>query len=257
VTTLLLRLSGPMQSWGTQSRFSIRDSGLEPSKSGVIGLLCAALGRRRDEPVADLTALRMGVRVDREGSVREEYQTAGGVHRFGDVYGVVKASGDAGETVTSRRFYLADASFLVGLEGSDDLLKEIDLALDQPRWQLSLGRKSFVPGEPVRLPQEPPFGPGLRDAPLLEALRGYPWPPPDGRRSPMDARLRLVVDADAGDPLAADIRADVPISFAQRLFANRSVRTDWVPVRNVVPIESLETQEEMPNVPLETDPESA
>ena len=40
MSTLLLRLAGPMQSWGVQSRFSVRDTGLEPSKSGVIGLLC-------------------------------------------------------------------------------------------------------------------------------------------------------------------------------------------------------------------------
>ncbi|MCC6935346.1 MAG: CRISPR-associated protein Cas5, partial [Thermomicrobiales bacterium] len=28
--TLLLRLTGPMQAWGTQSRFTHRDTGLEP-----------------------------------------------------------------------------------------------------------------------------------------------------------------------------------------------------------------------------------
>ena len=55
--TLLMRLAGPMQSWGTQSQFRERDTGLEPSKSGVIGLLCAALGRPREESVADLAAL--------------------------------------------------------------------------------------------------------------------------------------------------------------------------------------------------------
>ena len=58
--TLLLRLVGPMQSWGTTSRFDERDTQLEPSKSGVLGLICAALGRDRSEPVEDLAALRMG-----------------------------------------------------------------------------------------------------------------------------------------------------------------------------------------------------
>ena len=52
--TLLMRLAGPMQSWGTGSRFDERDTQLEPSKSGVVGLLCAALGRDRAEPVDDL-----------------------------------------------------------------------------------------------------------------------------------------------------------------------------------------------------------
>ena len=34
MSTLLMRLAGPMQSWGTQSRFTVRDTGREPSKSG-------------------------------------------------------------------------------------------------------------------------------------------------------------------------------------------------------------------------------
>ena len=79
--TLLLRLAGPMQSWGTQSRFSMRDTGLEPSKSGVIGLLCAALGRPREDTaiVRRLTALTMGVRVDREGVMKKDFHTANDV----------------------------------------------------------------------------------------------------------------------------------------------------------------------------------
>ncbi|NLO07691.1 MAG: type I-E CRISPR-associated protein Cas5/CasD, partial [candidate division WS1 bacterium] len=64
---LLMRLEGPMQSWGTQSRFTVRDTGREPSKSAVIGLLCAALGVDRDEDdrLADLATMRMAVRIDR------------------------------------------------------------------------------------------------------------------------------------------------------------------------------------------------
>ena len=68
MNTLLIRLAGPMQSWGTQSRFFTRDTGHEPSKSGVIGVLCAALGWGREAPLDDLARLRMGVRVDRPGS---------------------------------------------------------------------------------------------------------------------------------------------------------------------------------------------
>ena len=69
MNVLLLRLCGPMQSWGVQSRFSVRDTGLEPSKSGVVGLLAAALGRPRDARTSPTwPALRMAVRVDAEGS---------------------------------------------------------------------------------------------------------------------------------------------------------------------------------------------
>lgn len=229
MSTLLLRLTGPMQAWGTQSRFSWRDTGLEPSKSGVIGLLCAALGRPRSAPVDDLARLRMGVRVDREGTMHVDFHTAGGWHRRAEAgYGVPDPEGGERRTQVSRRFYLADADFLVGLEGDEELLVLLDRALAAPRWQLFLGRKSFVPAAPVRLPDTPPWGPGLRPEPLETALRTYPWlgyqlPHP---RADAPDRLRLVLDAEGDD--AADIRMDVPISFAERRFSTRAVRTVWI-----------------------------
>jgi CRISPR system Cascade subunit CasD len=248
VSTLLLRLEGPMQSWGTQSRFTIRDTGQEPSKSGVIGLLCAALGRPRAASLIDLVALRLGVRVDREGAMRVDYQTAGGEHRKGESYGVAKASGGTPDTVQSNRYYLADASFLVGLstEGNDSLLREIAEALAAPVWQISLGRKSYVPGTPVWLPDAPPLGPALRDLPLLEALQEYPWPTRrDGIREEIPVKLRLVLD-DEDNP-QAEIRRDVPVSFEHRQFGLRRVSTDW-----------LERPSEGGNdVSVSTDPQSA
>jgi CRISPR-associated Cas5-like protein len=76
-SVLLLRLSAPLQAWGVQSRFTVRDTGREPSKSGVVGLLCAALGRGRDQPIDDLAALRMAARVDQEGRILRDYHVAG------------------------------------------------------------------------------------------------------------------------------------------------------------------------------------
>src|ERR1035441_3392700 len=172
-STLLLRLCGPMQSWGTQSRFMYRDTGREPSKSGVIGLVCAALGKPRVEVAGDgqptlaqLAGLRMGVRVDREGSLECDYQTA---------ENVAEAHGKGHRTVQSWRSYLADADFLVGLEGDRGLLERVDRALASPVWHLFLGRKSFVAAVPVRLPDQPPWGPGLSDQALEMALRSIPW----------------------------------------------------------------------------------
>src|ERR1019366_10448139 len=106
--TLLLRLAGPMQSWGLDSRFDdLRDTGLEPSKSGVLGLVCAALGKPGDDQpgywpsLAELVSLRMGVRVLREGTLRVDFQTAGGGEFGRKSYGVWKASGTTGGTVVS------------------------------------------------------------------------------------------------------------------------------------------------------------
>jgi CRISPR system Cascade subunit CasD len=168
----------------------------------------------------------MGVRVDREGLLKLDYQTAGGRHRRGEIYGVAKASGGTPDTVQSNRYYLADASFLVGLEGRESLLRELDGALAAPVWQLFLGRKSYVPGEPVRLPEAPPEGPGVRDLPLEEALRSYPWPtgyPGPERDGP--ERLRLLLEATG---VEVEVRRDVPLSFEMRQFAMRTVRTIWM-----------------------------
>lgn len=219
MTTLLIRLAGPMQSWGTQSRFLDRDTGLEPSKSGVVGLLCAALGKARDEAPTDrprlseLAALRMGVRVDQEGAVQMDYQTA---------EEVAKADGSGPTTVVSRRYYLADADFLVGLEGDDALLRQIDQALLTPHWPLCLGRKSFPPSAPVRLADA---GPGSRwwDEPLEGALAAYPLRPHPG--SAGSSALRIVIDDTGQGP---DVRHDVPIDFATREFGLRHVRTGFV-----------------------------
>ena len=119
MSVLVMRLAGPMQSWGTRSRFSNRDTGLEPSKSGVIGMLCAALGWPRESATFHIAGakytleqfahnLMMAVRVDREGRLMRDYHTAQELRWPDPAYG-------SQDTVLSERFYLADAEFLVGL----------------------------------------------------------------------------------------------------------------------------------------------
>lgn len=210
MATLLLRLQGPLQSWGTTSRFDERDTQLEPSKSGVLGLLCAALGRDRAEPVDDLAALRMGVRVDREGVPMRDYQTATGVLIAGS------AKADLGRTVVSPRYYLSDAAFIVGLEGDDlPLLQAAHQALHHPVWPLALGRKSFVPSVPVCLPD------GLVQQPLREALQGYDS---DHHVRPSH-RMRLLLET----ATEGAIRLDQPLApFSQRRFGPRCVATHYL-----------------------------
>lgn len=222
--TLLLRLAGPMQSWGVQSHFTHRDTGLEPSKSGVIGLICAALGKPRDENHPDnrdkpslesLAALRMGVRVDREGLVKRDYHTAQNVMKAGG-----KPFSGLKETELSERFYLADAVFLVGLESRDsDLLQKIEKRLHRPVWMLFLGRKAFVPGEPIWLKDS-----GLKpEASLEDALQSHPRLALGRNR---EERARLIIeDLERG----SIVRPDQPISFlkGQRQFTVRRVRIDF------------------------------
>ncbi|PRY64143.1 CRISPR-associated Cas5e family protein [Vreelandella songnenensis] len=208
MATLLMCLAGPMQSWGTTSRFDERDTQLEPSKSGVLGLVCAALGRDRTAPIDDLATLRMGVRVDREGIPMRDYQTA---------TGVIASSGkvDANRTVVSQRYYLSDAVFLVALEGERELLAHIHEALRTPYWPLSLGRKSFIPSRPVFMQD------GLHEGRLLDVLGSAALLTDHGTRQDAEQRRVVLEDADEGT-----IRVDQPIApFSERRFGPRFVKT--------------------------------
>ncbi|MER7003890.1 type I-E CRISPR-associated protein Cas5/CasD [Dactylosporangium sp. NPDC000555] len=248
VQTLALCLDAPMQSWGVRSRGNIRDTGREPSKSGVVGLLGAALGVARDDTarIAELAGLRMGVRVDREGILERDYHT---------VQNVPITTGGKHRTAVSHRYYLADALFLVVLECEDEaLLGRIDESLRRPVWPLFFGRRAFVPARALvdsGQPGEPRSGLGLSDRPLDSLLAEHPWLEdrgevrdtqlklPAGDRDP----LRTVVDCHPTDP-AAEVRPDVPLSFnrADRRFATRTVRTGHVPLTDGL----IRTVEEIP-----------
>ena len=191
MSTLLLRLAGPMQSWGTDSKFDIRRTGREPSKSGVIGIAAAAMGIRRQDRDAlrRLAALRFGVRVDREGTIIRDYQTV-----------------QAQKLYVTNRYYLADAIFAVGLESDDrELLEQIGQAVQTPVFPLYLGRRSCPPTGRVFLE--------ISEKPLVEALLAAAPP----------GASRLILDAEKDEP--GGLVRDMPISFdpARREYAYRRV----------------------------------
>jgi CRISPR system Cascade subunit CasD len=207
MNTLLVPLVGPMQSWGYRSRFDDRDTALEPTRSGVVGLLCAALGWPRDADLSPFDPLRMGVRVDKPGRVMIDYHTA---------MGVLRSDQSGTENAVSRRAYLADARFLVGLEGDDiEWLRRLEVALRSPVWPLYLGRKSFPLTHPPYFPQGSiragvPVRDALRTAPLL----GH------------EKIMRVVLEAEPGEGGAAV--GDLPLDFAGRRFGLRTIVQDFV-----------------------------
>lgn len=199
--TLLIPLVGPLQAWGVDARFGLRQTGMEPSKSGVIGLCCAALGRDRNASIKDLASLLFGVRVDREGRLSRDFHTAldvamskGGISKHPDV---------------STRWYLADAAFLAGLQGPANLLDSIHQALQHPHWPPVLGRKSCPPSVP-------PGSGAVVKLPLLQALINH---------EPLTVKddcYRIVVE----DPQGNQTRPDQPLGpFSERRFGLRRVTT--------------------------------
>lgn len=195
MTVLLLRLAGPLQAWGDSSRFSRRDTRMVPTKSGVLGLLAAAEGRRRTDPVEDLARLRFGVRVDQPGQLQRDFQTA--------------INWDTGQSMPlSYRYYIADALFVAGVEGDRALLEGLAERIAEPRFPLYLGRRSCPVTDPVFL--------SLSDDPLEDALRSYPWQAAGWhrRRQGAAAHLELYLDAEPGDDRPVETRRDVPLSYS-------------------------------------------
>lgn len=204
MSTLLLRFAGPLQAWGADSRFDVRRTNREPTKSGVIGLIASALGLRRDVPLDELNRLYFGVRVDREGVLLRDLHTV---------------RKDKNTSYMTTRYYLSDAVFLIGLYSDDEaLMQRLEHAVRNPAHPLFLGRRSCPPEGRVCL--------GLRQMPLEEALKSEPsLIPPKPSKPGGPQRARIVLD----DPHGTARLNDLPVSFSpyNRQYAYRAAREMW------------------------------
>ncbi|MGK5533114.1 type I-E CRISPR-associated protein Cas5/CasD [Streptomyces sp. URMC 129] len=210
-SVLLLRLAGPLQAWGSAARFARRTTENAPTKSGVLGLLAAAQGRERDADLADLAALRFGVRIDQPGTRIRDFHTA---HHA-----------DSGKAMPlSERFYLADAVFVAGVEGDSALIGQLHDAVQAPAFLPYLGRRSCPPAAPLDLGVH-------RDKGLLQALREVTWQAGDWHREEVGSHVALdiLVDCPPGEQPHATIR-DTPLSFdpRHRRYALRGLLTTQV-----------------------------
>ncbi|MFH8606185.1 type I-E CRISPR-associated protein Cas5/CasD [Streptomyces sp. NPDC018029] len=218
MSVLLLRLAGPLQAWGSAARFARRSTENAPTKSGVLGLLAAALGRGREEDLSDLAALRFGVRIDQPGTRVRDFHTA---HH--------SVSGRA--MPLSERFYLADAVFLAGVEGDNRLIRQLYEALLAPRFLPFLGRRSCPPARPITIgpPQEIPLEEALRETPW-QAANWYVRQSTARRRDSgvpgSDPALETLIDCPPAEVPDFSVR-DIPLSFdpRHRQYGLRGVRT--------------------------------
>ena len=163
---LLLWLEAPLQAWGHDSRFGRRDTLDFPTRSGVLGLICCALGAggEQRELLARLTAGEMTVEAyaptDRDGNPLPRPPLLRDFHMVGSGYDTEdpweslmvpktaegKKAVGAGTKMTYR-YALQDMAYAVSLQVPDDLAEEIGHALVAPTWDLYLGRKHCVPTE--------------------------------------------------------------------------------------------------------------
>jgi len=212
---LALRLEGPLQSWGFDSQYNRRNTGLMPTKSAIAGMCCAALGlprgsEKEQEFLVAFGSLRMtAIAITRNGTKKELP-----VRRLQDYHTVQntrRASGAINnDCVLTHRQYLTDAAFGVLLEGDANMLDNIAAALADPVWGVWLGRKTCIPSAPVLAGLKGLRGDALRlligDKPLESFTR----------------QEEVENFAEGRDSLP-----DTPVSFAteRRLFSPRRVRT--------------------------------
>lgn len=216
---LAIYLDAPLQSWGVSSRFQRRGTESAPSKSGVLGLVAAAMGIDKHSPgeeaqLAPLAACRFSVFPVAQGDNAppvlrlEDYQTVGGGYDRSDPIDKLriarKASGGPSTTIVTRRYYLEQARFAAVLEGDSVLLQQAAAALENPIWGVWFGRKCCLPAAPL-LPTLAPSAPEAL-ASLLEKTGA-------GRIG--EARIEQDADGSWHTP-------DQPVSFGRREFLSRS-----------------------------------
>lgn len=222
--TLFLYLEAPLQSWGERAQWSERDTALEPTKSGIVGLLACALGWAEDARIRELSqSIRVGVRCDQVGSpmILMDYHTVGGGYATPQLLtgeGKPKFSKGAPHTEPTKRYYLSDASFLVAVHAPPERIRQLTAAVQSPIWPMFLGRKSCVP-------TRPPFdGEGDFDS-LEHALRAHPA---RTMRPPSSSdRLRAVIECSADEDNSLRRRDEITLP-SLRVFGTRYSREIWL-----------------------------
>lgn len=231
---LALRLIGPLQSWGIDSQYNRRNTGLMPTKSAIAGMCCAALGYSRgceseknflaEFGLVQMIAIAIPRRVyNKELPVHRlhDFQTVGGGYdpnnpaELGCITVIAKdckprvKKGQSLAVLTHRQ-YLTDACFGILIEGDKILLSKIADALADPKWGLWLGRKTCIPSAPIYAGLEETRDDALRLIIGEDPLESFTRQEDVGRF------------ADGRDTLP-----DAPVSFSieQRAFAPRRVKT--------------------------------
>lgn len=202
--SVAIALQGPMQSYSTSTHERQKSTSNAPTKSAVLGLVAACLGRLRAQRMDDLHALRCHVRIDQPGHIFSDFQTStGGVRANGEILSTPNLL---------RREYIASGAFLVILNGDRDLIEQISAALHNPTFQPYLGTRTCLPGRPLHVAP-------VSDAPPEELLASLPLLA--GPPGPRDALL----EDRAGPTVVYDSSPDAPGALTRRYLRRRIRRT--------------------------------
>ena len=200
--TILLKLKGPMQSWGTSSHFETRNTDYYPSKSALIGIIAASFGYRRDQEqkIKELNELDFALRIDQPGMLLRDYHIA---KKY-------KKTGEFERTYVTNRYYMEDAVFVVAIShANDQQVEEIYEALQHPYFSPFMGRRSC----PVPLD----FIIKMTEEDAVTALEKLEWQAAEWyKKKYSDYRLEIYADKALIPQGIATMRKDYVISFSQK-----------------------------------------
>ncbi len=229
---LAFYLESPMQSWGVASRYQQRATEAFPTKSGILGMLAAAIGIDKEteneaDQLAPLASLRFSVFQIKPALVQRltDYHTVGGGWK--ELYDIDPKSiyklsvpskakdGAMFGTVQTYRTYLTDAQFVAILEGDETVLTQCQAALLNPVWGIWFGRKCCIPSSPLL----PTIGSDKESA--VQTLLAHL-----AKNSGKEFEINLLTAPgqleQSGE--GAGYPSDQPISFKSRTFKSRPVR---------------------------------
>jgi CRISPR system Cascade subunit CasD len=215
---LILKLQAPMQAWGEHTFEGLRPSANFPTRSGLLGVLGACLGIRRNDPerlgqLADSVAMAVRVdarRVSRRDGISQELR----MMKITDYHTIQKARVEyyglkSHETIQTWREYLYDAEFTVALWShphASICLSDLEEALRRPAFTPYLGRRSCPIAQPL-------FQTLLNAANVIDAFKGIApcagMIYSDEKIEGLDVRMKRV--------------RDVPLVHQPRQFAGRNI----------------------------------
>jgi len=217
-TYLAMYLDSPMQSWGYQSRFNERTTLSYPTRSGIIGLLCASMGipRTDTQKLEELNNLEITVLVLQQGTgvLKDFHTVGGGWDKKNHPMSVVPKANDKpgsnlGTTVLTHREYLLNYKFGVIIEGEKNQLEEIAVSLQNPVWGVWLGRKACIPSSILFQ--------GIYDSEesVIDSLGQV-------AEIETDVLIRKIKSVENFED-GCDTIMDVPIDFSKRQFTQRRI----------------------------------
>ncbi|MDR2030173.1 MAG: CRISPR-associated protein Cas5 [Puniceicoccales bacterium] len=263
---LALRFKSPLQSWGTDAKFPyVRSTQTMPSKSGVIGMICAADGLDKYDPdgggreAEQIQKLRKlsyefwqiapcpdenldGKRLEQQKArpqILFEYQTIGGGYSRDEASRPwekccipVKASDgkprdEDGQALPYWRHYLQDCDFVAIIGGNRSTLDRIGAVLENPKWGIWFGTKCCLPSTPL---VERIFS---SKAELEEEWKNGThiiFRHARSRKEENGCHRRIRCHRTTNDFSSTSTRwADEPLSFRDRSYAIRSIGEEFFP----------------------------